>query len=280
MSFRSWSASNLCPVCSGHRWSGASAEQCRGGLDPERSALRVWCSIDDSGKPSSTGTTWEWWLDAPYPWRNEPKRGSAGFRDRASTLPGDLFFEGGWERTARWIYRTAGCEYAFEVARFDHEDGRKSYRPGRATREGSEWVCWGLPRHLRIVYQLPRLLKAIEVGLPVYIVEGEKSADAINDLDIALEHHTATTMPGGASQWNSAPEPQEHFAGAKRVTIVADRDVAGEGWAHDVVRSIHQLDRAPDIRLVRSRTMEPGDDVVEHLGAGFSLCELKPFTLS
>jgi hypothetical protein len=136
-------------------------------------------------------------------------------------------------------------------------------------------VQWGLPAHERIPYVLPRLINAIRLGLPVFITEGEKSADAINHLDVALRRHTATTLPCGSAQWNSAPEPHRHFAGAREVIVVVDRDTAGESWARDVVASLHCLDPVPHIRLVRSRTTEPGDDVVDHLNAGHQLDELE-----
>lgn len=298
MSWRSWSSANPCPVCSGHYWAGASAEQCRGGYNPELSEQRVWCSIEDSGKPSSTGITWEWWLDAPYPWIAKPrcKPSTAGFSDGASKVPYDLEREGGWKQTGEWWYRDTECEYRYSVFRFDWDGAHgpcprsrtKEYRPGRRQRNArapreyaysgpNPMVHWGLPRDERIPYQLPRLGKAIELGLPVYIVEGEKSADAINALDIALRRHTATTLPGGSAQWNSAPEPHCRFAGAREVIVVVDRDTAGEGWARDVVASLRCLDPAPRIRLVRSRTTAPGDDVVDHLDGEFGLADLEPF---
>jgi hypothetical protein len=192
-------------------------------------------------------------------------------------MPYDLHKEGGWERTAVWTYRDVDCSYRFSVVRFDRSGGRKAYRPGRAVREGSPWIHWGLPADERMPYQLPRLRKAIALGLPVYVVEGEKSADAVNLLDIGLRRHTATTMPCGSSQWNTGPDPHHHFAGARTVTVVVDRDTAGEGWARDVVTSLRRLDPAPHIRLMRSRTTAPGDDVVDHLAAGFALADLEPF---
>jgi hypothetical protein len=62
------------------------------------------------------------------------------------------------------------------------------------------------------------------------------------------------------------------------VTVVVDRDTAGEGWARDVVASLARVGITP--RLVRSRTTAPGDDVVDHLAAGHALAELEKFTLT
>jgi hypothetical protein len=190
-------------------------------------------------------------------------------------VPGDLWKEGGWERTAIWIYRDEDCSYHFSVFRFDHSEKGKTFRPGRQKREGSPWIYWGLPAAERIPYQLPRLRKAIGLGLRVYVVEGEKSADAVNALDVGLSRHTASTMPGGSCQWNSGPDPYPHFAGAAEVIVVVDRDTAGESWARDVVASLRKLDPPPRISLKRSRTTAPHDDVWDHLQAGFTLKELE-----
>jgi hypothetical protein len=162
------------------------------------------------------------------------------------------------------------------VVRFEHPDGRKTYRSGQAVRR--DRVRWGLPRELRVPYRLGRLRKAIDLGLPIIIAEGEKSCDAINDLDVALRRHTATTLPGGSAQWNSAPEPHRWFEGAEDIRIIIDRDVAGQRWAADVIASLARLSPPPQIRLLQSRTREAGDDVVDHLLAGFGLADLMEIT--
>jgi hypothetical protein len=107
----------------------------------------------------------------------------------------------------------------------------------------------------------------------VYITEGEKSVDAILDLDVPCRRFTATTLPGGSAQWNSAPDPHKWFEGAQDVRIIVDHDPAGRGWAQDVVASLQQL--GSRIRLLQSRTAAPADDVVDHLAAGFELGELE-----
>jgi putative DNA primase/helicase len=186
-----------------------------------------------------------------------------------------LWRERGWKEVARWTYTDLDHEPLYVVVRFAHVDGRKSYRPGQAA--GSKRVRWGLPRELRVPYRLGRLRKAIEAGLPVYVVEGEKSVEAILNLDIPCRRFTAATLPGGSAQWNSAPEPHRWFEGAKDVRIIVDRDVAGRRWAQDVTASLSRLSPPPRIRLFQSRTTQPGDDVVDHLLAGFGLDELEPF---
>jgi hypothetical protein len=130
------------------------------------------------------------------------------------------------------------------------------------TKPGGGSVRWGLPAEERIPYQLHRLRKAIKLGLPVYVCEGEKSVDAINHLDIGLRRHTATTMPGGSAQWNTGSDPHRHFTGAAEVIVVVDRDIVvdpGLGTGHEPQLTLglpwlalRRGDRGPEV-VVRFR---------------------------
>jgi len=285
--WRSWSQANPCAICTGHIGTGTSADQCRGGYFA-RDPLRVWCSTKESPWPSASGKSWRWEVAHPYVWQDEPEQAARRIgwgSPRPGLMPADLAAEGGWRPGGTWSYYDAEGEYAFEVRRFDWDASNgvcprpylKTYRPGRRASERAARISWGLPASERIPYMLPRLRRAIAAALPVYVVEGEKSADAINNLDPRLERHAATTLPGGSAQWNAAPDPHLHFVGTKDITVVVDRDVAGEGWARDVVASLARVGITP--RLIRSRTTAPGDDVVDHFAAGHHLGELEPFTL-
>jgi hypothetical protein len=286
-SWRSWSSANPCPVCSGHLYAGRSADQCRGGLFAH-APVRVWCSTQPSPWPSATGKSWRWELARPYAWQEEPERErrTGWGAPCRGPLPADLEAERGWRLAGTYAYYGGEGEYAYEVRRFDWDAAQgpcprpylKTYRPGRRAPDGAARISWGLPASERIPYSLPRLQRAIAAGLPVFIVEGEKSADAVNGLDPRLECHAATTLPGGSAQWSAAPGAHRWFDGAHDVTVVVDRDTAGEGWARDVVASLARVGITP--RLVRSRTTAPGDDVVDHLAAGHALAELEKFTLT
>lgn len=273
MAWCSWTAANRCPACGGHRWAGRSAQQCRGGFNDER-PLVVYCSVEDSGKPSSSGVTFEWWLDEPYPWRDEPARESKPrFMQEPHELPPGLRAGRHWRPIAEWQYHYPGRGYCYSVIRFESDDGEKSYRSGVVERNPPPYrkakrYRWGLEPDERIPYRLPELLSGIAAGRPVWVVEGEKSADAL----VALGE-VATTNPGGSAQWNALPEPTRWFAGATDIRIVADRDAAGESWARDVAKSLAPL--GASIRLFRSRTVNPGDDVADHLNAGFALADLE-----
>jgi len=87
-----------------------------------------------------------------------------------------------------------------------------------------------------VLYNLPKLIKAIADGYPVYIVEGEKDADTLNRLG-----YTATT-PGGCSDWKK--EFASYFTGAK-VIILPDNDVPGlelkDRILHDLKHYAHSV---------------------------------------
>lgn len=119
----------------------------------------------------------------------------------------------------------------------------------------------------RILYRLPGVLEAVAAGRPVYVAEGEKSADVIAD-----RGHAATSNPFGADDGNGSkwlPQMTEALRGAVLVVIIADHDVKGYRHAAYVAG---QLEVAGiTVRVVRSATGQPKDDVVDHLKAGYEL---------
>jgi putative DNA primase/helicase len=83
-------------------------------------------------------------------------------------------------------------------------------------------------------YRLPALLAAIKAGETVFVVEGEKDADALAELGLA-----ATTNHGGAGKWTSACS--RYFAAGARVVVIADNDRPGQDHALDVARKLQDL---------------------------------------
>jgi putative DNA primase/helicase len=115
----------------------------------------------------------------------------------------------------------------------------------------------------RVPYGLPQVLRAVEAGESVYIVEGEKDA-----LALAVAQKTATCNSGGAGKW--LPEFARYFQGA-RVIIVRDKDEInpktglrpGHEHARDVAACLFQV--AESIHVVEARE---GKDASDHLAAG------------
>jgi len=112
-------------------------------------------------------------------------------------------------------------EIVMEVKRFDREvDKCKPYLPGKS-RPGIYGDGVRIPPH--IPYRLPDVIKADDV---VFIVEGEKCADAL-----AAQGLVATTNDGGAGKWH--PDLNQWFK-SKTVFVLPDNDEAGKKHADKV----------------------------------------------
>ena len=100
-----------------------------------------------------------------------------------------------------------------------------------------EWV-WNLKGITRLPYRLPELLAAGHDA--VFIVEGEKDADALTD-----RAYVATCNSGGAGNWT--PDLNTWFSG-KTAYIIPDDDEAGHKHAQQVAENLYGIAR--EIRIV------------------------------
>ena len=157
--------------------------------------------------------------------------------------------------------------------RYVDEDGRPLFevvkREGkrftqRAPKAGGGYA-YRLAGVRRVLYRLPELLEAVAQGVPVWIAEGEKDADALVRAGVV-----ATCNPGGACKWRAEYSPT--LAGA-HVTIAADRDGPGAKHALQVAEALEGV--AASVRIVRAAH---GKDAADHLAAGLALEAFEPVT--
>ncbi|MDP9395147.1 MAG: hypothetical protein M3Q27_13280, partial [Actinomycetota bacterium] len=138
-------------------------------------------------------------------------------------------------------------------------------RPGKRFRQrrpdGRGGWTWRLGDTRRVLYRLPEVIEAVAAGRTVYVVEGEKDADAAE-----LVGAVATCNPGGAGKWRD--QHAETLTGA-HVIVVADRDEPGRKHAAQVASSL--AGKAASVRIVVAAT---GKDLHDHLAAGHTLDEL------
>ncbi|UCH00677.1 MAG: AAA family ATPase [Deltaproteobacteria bacterium] len=120
-------------------------------------------------------------------------------------------------------YVDAHDNLLFQVVRMDPKDFRQR-RP-----DGKDGWIWNLNGIQRVLYRLPEVLKAKEV----FIVEGEKDADTLVDLEL-----TATTCPMGAKKWR--PEYNESLKG-KDIVLIPDNDNEGQEHMTQVGASLDGL---------------------------------------
>lgn len=123
--------------------------------------------------------------------------------------------------TKTWSYLDASGRVIAQVTRYDMPDGKKEFRP---------WdVATRKTRHpdIRPLYNLPGILPAARVVL----VEGEKCADALNEIGIP-----ATTVMGGSN----APPDKTDWSPlfGKEVLIWPDNDEPGLKYAEAAAGAI------------------------------------------
>jgi hypothetical protein len=149
---------------------------------------------------------------------------------------------------AEYSYCDAAGRLLFQTVRYDPKDFRQRRPDGKGG-----WV-WNLDGVKLVPYRLPEWKDTATV----YIVEGEKDADALWKLGLP-----ATCNPMGAGKWRD--EYNAHFAG-KQVVILPDNDQPGEAHARDVARGL--LSVAKTVKILRLPGVPPKGDVSDWLAAG------------
>ncbi|MDE3725339.1 AAA family ATPase [Nocardiopsis sp. N85] len=125
----------------------------------------------------------------------------------------------------------------------------------------------GLPRGVRVLYNLPAVVEAARAGGTVVVVEGEKDADRLN----AMGHVATTNVNGAAARW------EDSYTDALRgahVVIIADNDGPGIGHARKIAQALDGA--AASVRVLRSPLDRKGADVSDHLAHGLTLDDLVP----
>jgi hypothetical protein len=161
---------------------------------------------------------------------------------------------------AVYQYQRASGDVAFVVCRFEPKDFRS------AQQKDGRW-SWSIKSAPKLLYRLPEVEQALAEGRTVWVVDGEKDADAL-----AAAGECATCC-ARAQSWTI--EHSEQLTGARRVRVVVDRDNGvGAKQARQVARSL--VDNAGvasiDIEFVQAAE---GKDAADHLAAGRSLDEFE-----
>lgn len=120
-----------------------------------------------------------------------------------------------------WPYHNSDAQEIGRVLRWDSQDGRKDYRP-LALRDG-RWVVGAMPEP-RPLYRLPELASETKV----YVVEGEKAADAAWACGLVASTSAHGSKSASKTDWSPLR--------GKEVVVMPDNDDAGEAYARDVVK--------------------------------------------
>lgn len=152
---------------------------------------------------------------------------------------------------ATYPYRGMDGELLYEVVRLDPK-GFRSRRPA-----GSGRTQWSLGSVGRVLYRLPELHDQ-EV---VYVVEGEKDADALAALGLAT-----TCNVGGAGKWQDEYAWQLKELRVEQVVILPDNDAVGRKHAQQVAASCHAA--GLHVRVLELPGLREKEDVSDWLMAG------------
>jgi hypothetical protein len=152
-----------------------------------------------------------------------------------------------------WEYQDEDRTTVFVKQRMKIGESGKTYRLYKVDPDGRRHPTLG---DARIVpYKLPELLDAKTAGRIIYVVEGEKAADALISIGV-----TATTAHTGAGSWPEAIT--EYFAGAN-VVILPDNDLPGWRYAQKAVDAIFAI--AKNVKVVDLGLQGHGDDAYEFI---------------
>lgn len=140
-----------------------------------------------------------------------------------------------------------------KVYRYKDEEGRELYSVWRMYNKKTKEKTflqrstnhWGLDNTRRVLYNLQ---KVIESPI-VYVVEGEKDADTLNELGFV-----ATTNSGGAKNWD---KDFNRFFQGKDVVILRDNDEAGKEHAEIVLAEL--VNAASSIKVLAPSGLPKGD---------------------
>jgi len=155
---------------------------------------------------------------------------------------------GGRRIVATYDYRDESGKLLFQTVRYQPKDFRQRRPDGKGG-----WI-WNLEGVTLVPYRLPEW-KDKPV---VYIVEGEKDADALWRLGLP-----ATCNPMAAGKWRDQYNPW--FKG-KCVVNFPDNDPLGEAHMLDVARRL--LPVAAAVKIVRLPGLPPKGDVSDWIAAG------------
>jgi putative DNA primase/helicase len=173
----------------------------------------------------------------------------------------DLFFnEQKKEIVKTYNYTDKEGELLYQAVRYKP----KSFRQRRPQPDGNGWV-WNLGNTQRVLYNLPAVLKAVNTGQVVYIVEGEKDAD-----NLIKEGLTATTAPMGAGKWEDSYT--KTLAGAK-VVIIPDNDKPGLKYANKVAELL--LESVESLKILDLQYREDKEDISDWLNKDFNISDLE-----
>jgi hypothetical protein len=181
--------------------------------------------------------------------------------------------EHAWQEIARYPYVDRdGVVVQYAIRREcaaegePHKEFRQSFVASASGREVARKPSGFVP----VLYRLPDVLAAVASGVAVWLMEGEKDADAA-----AADGLVATTNPQGAGSFQD--ELIADLAGA-RLKVVLDRDAAGMTRGADLYRRLSGIAQSVELLLPAPTRLKA--DYFDHQQAGLGPAALVTASLT
>jgi uncharacterized protein (DUF927 family)/5S rRNA maturation endonuclease (ribonuclease M5) len=155
---------------------------------------------------------------------------------------------------ATYDYTDEAGVLLYQTVRYDP----KEFKQRRPDGKGG-WI-WNLRGVRLVLYRLPAVLAAPVV----FVVEGEKDADALTELGVVV-----TTSPLGALKWKSK---YSEFLRGKEVIMIPDADDKGRNHAANVTQSLAGI--AASVKLVELPSAKDSAEWIAKGGTLEALVEL------
>lgn len=135
----------------------------------------------------------------------------------------------------RFVYPDESGEPVGCVDRHDKADGKKSFVQHRYERGA---YVTGLGGRTLPLYRLPELRTRIERKQVIFIVEGERKADALAQALRGVKYGAAVTTIAGGANAKLTPEHLQQLRGGKEYDVLADSDAPGRKAARERAEAI------------------------------------------
>ncbi len=172
--------------------------------------------------------------------------------------PADLFTDNGSKGKSKSKI-VATYDYTDESGKLLYQAVRKEPKAFTQRRpDGNGGWEWKRGKRL-VLYRLPELL-ATDKADRVFLVEGEKSADALARLGVC-----STTSAMGAEAWNRGKDEYVETLAGRRVCILPDNDGAGKKYAEAAARSLQDV---ADVLILNLPGLLPAQDPFDWIANG------------
>lgn len=254
--WREVSKREVCPVCGKPDWCSV--------VGPEGAIEAAVCMREESANARANGG-WFHRLRESSDWQPPAQRDGKQPRTFATAAEAMAALEKSLGPKSRvWKYFNAAGEPVGVVARWDRSTGSKEIRP--VSRAAGGWIIGAMPE--RPLYCLPE----IKPAQAVFVVEGEKAADAIRSLDLV-----ATTSSGGSA---AATKTDWAPLAGKTIVVWPDNDQPGEKYLATVVGLLSKLSPRPVVSVIRPEGMADKADAADWLAAGGTREQLEKLVAS